>query len=175
MKNLSRDAKLATGILIKLVLVTALQYNVDEQVLADFIPPKDVSILFMLEPLFPTDSEMQALDDWVEAGGTLIVIGEQYGMYSLIDHYQFTLNYLSDQSGVPANQTPLFASPAAPDLKNAKVRFSLASDRDDFVVLVAHRGEPVLVSFEQGKGRVILGTTTESFTNAGLKNAGNPE
>ena len=209
MKNLSRDAKLATGILITLVLVTAfaavqrkvqqqyptlsslsstpdgalalklwvkeLQYNVDEQVLADFIPPKDVSILFMLEPLFPTESEMQALDDWVEAGGTLIVIGEQYGMYSLIDHYQFTLNYLSDQSGVPANQTPLFDSPAASDLKNAKVRFSLASDRDDFVVLVAQKGEPVLVSFEQGKGRVILGTTTESFTNAGLKNAGNPE
>jgi hypothetical protein len=34
---------------------------------------------------------------------------------------------------------------------------------------------PVLVSFEQGQGRVILGTITEVFTNAGLKQAGNPE
>src|SRR5207247_5378976 len=103
--------------------------------------------------------------EWVEACGTLIVIGEEYCMYSLIDHYQFTFNYLSDQSGVPTNETALFDSPAAPDLKNAKVKFSLASDRNDFVVLVADKGEPVLVSFEQGKGRVILGTTTESFTN----------
>ena len=30
----------------------------------------------MLEPLFPTEDELQALDDWVTAGGTLIAIGE---------------------------------------------------------------------------------------------------
>jgi len=52
---------------------------------------------------------------------------------------------------------------------------ALASERDDYVVLAALKGQPVLVSFEQGKGRVVLGTVSESFTNAGLKQAGNPE
>ena len=209
MKNLSRDTKLAIGILILLVLVTTfaallqerqqqypplsslssapdgalalklwvkeLQYDVDEQVLADFILPRDVSILLMLNPLLPAESEMQAIDDWVEAGGTLIAIGEQYSMYSLVDHYQFRLNYLLDPSDVPVGESPLFGSPAAPDLKNVRVRFALQSDRDDFIVLVAYQGQPVVVSFEQGKGRVILGTIAESFTNAGLKKLGNPE
>jgi hypothetical protein len=61
------------------------------------------------------------------------------------------------------------------DIKNTGVKFALQSERDDFVVLVANEGEPVIVSFEQGKGRVILGTMVESFANASLKKAGNPE
>lgn len=209
MKNLSRDTKLAVGILVLLVLVTTfaalqketqqgypplssfssapdgalalklwvkeLQYEVDERVLASFLPPRDVSILLMLDPILPAETELQAVDDWVEAGGTLIAMGEQYSMYSLVDHYQFSLNYLSDQSTVPASETPLLSSPPAMDLKNARVRFALQSQRDDFIVLVAYQGQPVVVSFEQGDGRVILGTITESFTNAGLKQPGNPE
>src|SRR5687767_13478786 len=63
-----------------------LQYEVDEQILENFIPPQNVSILFMLEPLTITESEMQAVDDWVEAGGTLIAFGGQYSMYAVVDH-----------------------------------------------------------------------------------------
>jgi hypothetical protein len=96
-------------------------------------------------------------------------------MYLLLDHYQFTFDYLADGNGVPARESALFASPAAFDLKNVQVETVLQSERDDFVVLAAYRGQPVLVAFEQGKGRVILGTVSEPFTNAGLKEAGNPE
>jgi hypothetical protein len=163
------------GALALKLWVKELQYDVNEQVLTNFIPPKDASILLMLEPILPTESELRALDDWVEAGGTLIAIGEQYSMYSLADHYQFALNYISDQNSAPANETPLFDSPSAVDLKNAEVIASFDPERDDFVVLVAHKGQPVVVSFEQGEGRVILGTLRESFTNAGLKKVGNPE
>ena len=208
MKNLSRDSKLAIGILLVLVLVTIfaaiqggteqrypslsslssgpdgalalklwmkeLQYSVDEEVLTDFLPPKKASILLMLEPLSINESEMQAIDDWVEAGGTLIAVGDQYSR-ALMDHYQFTFSYLLDPDGTPDHANPLFSSPSAVDVKNTEVKLALRSERDDFVVLVAQEGEPVVVSFEQGKGRVILGTTVESFTNAGLKKAGNPE
>ena len=209
MKNISRDAKLAIGILIMLIIFTAfaavqkgtkqeysrlsslspapdgalalklwvqeLQYNVDEDVLASFAPPENTSILFMLEPLFPTEDEMESIDDWVEGGGTLIAIGEAYGMYSLIDHFEFSFSYLQDNTGTPASETPLLDSPSSVDTKNAKVNIALDTKRDDYVVLVAYQGKPVLVSFEQGKGRVILGTIAESFTNAGLKQVGNPE
>ncbi|HLF73310.1 MAG TPA: DUF4350 domain-containing protein [Anaerolineales bacterium] len=209
MKNLSRDTKLAIGILLLLAVVTALaavqgqdeqqyprlsslssapdgalalklwmkelRYGVHERVLANFSPPDSTTILFMLEPFPATEAEMKAIDRWVEEGGTLIAIGEQYGMYSVIDHYKFTLNYLMDNTGTPAAGTPLFGSPPAPDPEHAQVRVALASERDDYVVLAALKGQPVLVSFEQGKGRVVLGTVSESFTNAGLKQAGNPE
>ena len=209
MKKLSRDTKLALGILVLLVIVTIfaatqkkdeqqypvlstespkpdgalalklwvqeLDYKVDDQVLTSFIPPKNAAIIFMLEPQFPTEDELEALDKWVEAGGTVIAAGSQYGMYSLIDHYEFEFSYLSDPNLTPVSETPLFDSPSVLDLKNASVRVGLRSERDDYVTLASYQGQPVLVSFEQGNGRVILSTLTESFTNAGLKEAGNPE
>jgi hypothetical protein len=172
--SLSSLSSAPDGALALKLWMKALQYNVDEEVLANFIPPKKVSVLLMLEPLSIAENEMKAVDDWVEAGGTLIAMGDQYSM-PLLDHYEFSLNYFFDPSGRPANTTPLFSSPSTVDIKNTEVKFSLQSERDDFVVLVAYKGEPVIVSFEQGKGRVILGTMVESFSNAGLKTSGNPE
>jgi hypothetical protein len=155
--------------------VKELRYNVNEQVLGSFAPPKDASIVFMLESISPTEGEMNALDQWVEEGGTVIAIGGQYGMFSLIDHYNFSFGYLPNNAGTPSNETPLLDSPSALDLKNTKVGIALVSERNDYVVLISQENQPVLVSFEQGKGRVILGTITEAFTNAGLKEEGNPE
>ena len=156
--------------------VQELQYHVDEQVLAEFTPPEQADILFMLEPIFPTEGELNALDEWVEKGGTVIAIGEAYGMYSLVDHYDFFFNYLPGNQELPAIEAPLLLSPDALDFTNAGVRLALASNtRDDYVTLITYQGKPVLVSFEQGQGRVILGTLVQSFTNAGLKLGGNPE
>jgi len=209
MKNLPRDTRLGIGIVLLLVILTAivalqrkteaqyprlstisaapdgalalklwvrdLKYNVDEEVLAGFAPPKNTAILFMLEPLFPTEGDMKSVDQWVENGGTLIAIGEQYGMFSLIDHYKFFFNFLPGDPGTPSMGTPLLDSPSVPALENTKPGVALGSDRDDYVVLISYQSQPVLVSFEQGRGRVILGTLTGAFTNAGLKQAGNPE
>ena len=171
--TLSSISSAPDGALALKLWVKELQYKVDEQVLTTFAPPEDASILFMLEPLFPTEGEMNAVDEWVEAGGTLIAIGENYGMFSLIDHYDFYFSYLPSNDGAPVNETPLLDSPSSLELNNAKVRIALASERDDYVTLVSFQDKPVLVSFEQGKGRVILGTLTKSFTNAGLKLPGN--
>ncbi|HEY3474163.1 MAG TPA: DUF4350 domain-containing protein, partial [Anaerolineales bacterium] len=173
--SLSSLSATPDGALALKLWLKELGYRVDEQVLTSFIPPEDASILLMLEPLFPTESEIQAIDSWVEAGGTLIAFGEQYGMYALTDHYQFTLTYVTDQSGALASVAPLLDSPSVVDMDNVTVRAVLQGDRADFVVLLAQKGEPVVVSFEQGKGRVILGTIAEPFTNAGLKKSGNPE
>jgi len=163
------------GALALKLWVKGLKYDVDEEVLANFAPPKNTSILFMLEPLFPTDGDMKSVDQWVENGGTLIAIGGQYGMFSLIDHYKFFFNFLPSDTGPFTIETPLLDSPASLDLKNTKTAVALGSERNDYVALISHQDQPVLVSFEQGQGRVILGTITESFTNAGLKQPGNPE
>lgn len=163
------------GVLALKLWAQALQYEVDERVLAEFVPPGDASILFMLEPLFPSEGELGAVDDWVEEGGTLIAIGEAYGMVSLIDHYEFSFNFLPAVTDPPAVDAPLLLSPVTFELTNAKARVALRSERDDYVTLVTYNSQPVLVAFELGNGRVILGTLTESFTNAGLKLGGNPE
>src|SRR5512146_1879413 len=67
--TLSSLSSAPDGALALKLWIKELRYNVDEQVLANFIPPKNDSILFMLEPLFPTETELQPMDDWVEAGG----------------------------------------------------------------------------------------------------------
>ena len=154
--------------------VQELRYPVDEQVLESFIPPDNATILFALEPFFMTNAELKSMDQWVENGGTLIAIGEQYGMYSLIDHYDFSFEFLPENDAPPAAETLLLNSPALGDLTNAKAQVAFVTERDDYVVLAAYKGKPVLVSFEKGKGRVILGTIPDVFTNAGLKQDGNP-
>lgn len=173
--TLSSISSAPDGALALKLWVQELKYNVDEEVLANFAPPEDASVLFMLEPQFPTEADMTAVDTWVEGGGTLIAVGERYGMFSLIDHYKFYFNYLPNNDGSLSNETPLLDSPSALELNNTKVGIALGSERDDYVTLVSFQHQPVLVSFEQGKGRVILGTVTQAFTNAGLKQPGNPE
>ncbi len=172
--KLSTISSAPDGALALKLWMQELHYPVDEQVLESFIPPDDATILFVLEPFFVNGAELKSMDQWVEDGGTLIAIGEQYGMYSVIDHYDFSFEFLSENDAAFAAETPLLNSPALGDLTNAKARVALATERDDYVVLAAYKGKPVLVSFEQGKGHVVLGTIPDVFTNAGLKQAGNP-
>ena len=173
---LSTRSSAPDGALALKLWVQELQYAVDEQTLASFAPPEDTSILLMLEPLFPTEGEMESVDSWVENGGTLIAVGEGYGMYSLIDHYEFYFDYLPAAPEFPVMEAPLLLSPGGFELTNANVHVALASStRADYVTLITYASKPVLVSFEQGQGRVILGTLAEALTNAGLKEAGNPQ
>jgi hypothetical protein len=172
---LSSASPAQDGALALKLWVKELRYGVDEAVLDRFAPPGDTSILFVLEPLSPTSEELEAIDDWVKSGGTLIAIGEQYGMYTLANNYHFEFSYLPEQAGEATVETPLVESPAVPALKNLGLRVGLTSERDDYVVLATQKGEPVLVSFDHGQGRVILGTLPAAFTNAGLKQAGNAE
>jgi len=163
------------GALALKLWVDKLDYKINEDVLAAFVPPEDASIILMLEPYFPTERELKSIDDWVEKGGTLILIGDQYGTFSAVDHYEFSFNYQQNNNGTLRIESPILLSPSSFSPSDSRTRITLDSERDDYVVLVTNDGQPVLVSFDQGDGRVILGTITEVFTNAGLKNTGNPE
>ena len=173
--KLSTISSAPDGALALKLWMQELHYPVDEQILESFIPPDNSTILFELEPFFLAGSELKSMDQWVENGGTLIAIGEQYGMYSLIDHYDFSFEFLPENDVPPAAETPLLNSPALGDLTNAKAQVAFVTERDDYVVLAAYKGKPVVVSFKEGKGRIVLGTIPDVFTNAGLKQDGNPE
>jgi len=53
--KLSTLSSAPDGALALKLWVRELQYNVDEQVLGSFAPPKDASIVFMLESISPTE------------------------------------------------------------------------------------------------------------------------
>ncbi|MDX1377743.1 MAG: DUF4350 domain-containing protein, partial [Anaerolineales bacterium] len=174
--RLSTLSSAPDGALALKLWMDALDYPVHDQTLANFAPPEEASILFMLEPLFPTEGEMKAIDEWVqEDGGTLILIGDRYGAFSAVDHYDFAFDYQPQDQNVPKIEAPILLSPPEFNPGDANTRIVLESERDDFVVLMTNQGHPVLVSFDLGEGRVILGTISDIFTNAGLKRPGNPE
>ena len=123
------------GALALKLWIQSLHYPVDEQLLTSFNPPRDSAILLMLEPAFPTNAELKSMNQWVENGGTLIAIGDQYGMYDLAGYYDFAFEYLVDNNVPPNAETPLLDSPAVLDLKNLKVQVALGSAHSDYVVL----------------------------------------
>ncbi len=70
------------------------------------------SVGFMLEP-FPdiTQNDWEGVDYTVNAGGTLILAGDNYGTALAVRHYQFDLAPLPNPVTPLTSQTPLFTSP----------------------------------------------------------------
>jgi hypothetical protein len=151
-----------------------LDYPVSQEALSNFQPPPDTRLIFLLEPSYGiTEEEWEVLDTWVEAGGTLILAGEDLLTVRAIRHYDFDLDYSAGLAQSLTTQTPLWLSPpGGPAYLQAHAH--LQSERDDFVTHLADEKGPVILSFEQGQGRVILSATPFPFSNAGLKEAGNP-
>ena len=152
-----------------------LGYTVYEQMPQDFQVPAGTRLVFILEPDLVSANELKTLDEWVQAGGTLIAVGDQQGMFDLASHYKFTFQLLPSALTQALPQTPLLASPslAGPAVLNAEVGFR--TDRQDFVTLLAGEGQPLVVLFDSGAGRVILCSSAYPFSNQGLKVDGNPE
>jgi hypothetical protein len=151
-----------------------LGYEVAQEAASTFEPPTEAGLILLLEPLTEiTAEEWRLLDAWVEGGGTLILAGESFGMREAVLHYEFELAYmLAPVSGLPP-QTPLWLSPpgGAADLQ---AHAYLVTDRQDYVAHIASADKPIILSFEQGQGRVILSAASFPFSNAGLKKVGNP-
>jgi hypothetical protein len=149
-----------------------LGYAVDDEPLAHFIPPPRAALIFMLEPLPGiTEEEWQALDLWVEAGGVLILAGNQFGSLGAMRHYGFGLSPVSAETlAVP---TPLLVSPPLPATVAVSTPAFLTSSRHDFIVHLATGSRPVMVSFPQGEGRVFVSATVDPFSNEGLKRGDN--
>jgi Domain of unknown function (DUF4350) len=149
-------------------------YQVSSDTGAEFIPPAEANFIFVLEPDYDSDTDhWQALDGWVNGGGTLIVAGEDWGTDEIFNHYGFT-TFGSMDKQVTA-QTPLLASPPIHDLSHLNLSIAFSTNRGDLIVLLAAGSAPVMVTFRQGEGRVILASFIHPWTNAGLKESGNPE
>lgn len=150
-------------------------YTTSDAVSEDFRLPEDTTLVLMLEPNSDFGpSVWEEIDGWVAAGGTLLLAGNGWGTLLAVEHFDFQLVYSSNIPAELAAQTPLFTSPPLTTTVPVQSRAFFRTARTDYVTHLSAEDGPVLVSFEQDKGRVILCATAFPFSNAGLKEAGNP-
>ena len=159
-----------------------LGYTVRDTVQEEFALPNPVAGVLLLEPGDRiTEAEWEILDTFVENGGTLLLAGEFVHAHMAIAHYEFSVKS-SDED--PSGLVPLLSLFSAPPLTGEAVlqaKTYLEPDHAEdeeaipFSPLLALPEGPVILTFQQGKGRVILSADVTPFTNAGLKEPGNPE
>jgi len=140
-----------------------------------FALPAEARLAFMLEPNTEvTTDEWHTLDHWLQAGGTLVLAGDGLGTALATQHYSITVDYLPAAAPSVSAAMPLLASPPLTGPAPAQAQASLTSNRPDAAPLLAADGHPVALTFTQGQGRVIISAALYAFTNAGLKESGNP-
>jgi hypothetical protein len=151
-----------------------LGYPIDEDRPQAFQVPSGAGLVFVLEPGRISVNDLKVLDEWVQAGGTLVAAGEDVGMYGLAWHYGFSARLLPARSERALPQTPLLTSPPLAEPAGLRAEVGFETSRQDFVTLVAGEGQPLVVLVDSGKGRIILCSSAFPFTNQGLKLDGNP-
>lgn len=172
LSTLSNDANGAAALFRWL---TALGYGATNNVGESFAIPEESDIVFILEPTEPiTAVEWEQLDHWIAEGGTLILAGDDFTSLQAFEHFEVVLRVLFVE-GTPTVDTPLTQQPVIPPLPvQDRVRY-LDSSRTDMVPLLSINGLPIMLTFSQGEGRVILTTLTEPFSNFGLQQPAHAE
>jgi hypothetical protein len=137
---------------------------------SSFEPGPGIDIIFMIQPSYSvTPDEWRILDRWIEEGGVLILAGKNGVTDLAMQHFDFDISLLSAQAAEIAPALPLLKSPILESKVALKTDFGIRTDRSDFTPLMTAGDRPVALIFPQEKGRVILSTTPEAFTNLGLK------
>jgi hypothetical protein len=139
-----------------------------------FEPHQNIKAIFILQPILPiTETEWKLIDTWVSNGGLLVLAGDNPEAQAAVEHFNFSLRYAGDQINEVAVSSPLLQSPVITSKIPSQVVMGFKTTRSDFVSLLSANGFPLMVSFEQGKGRVVLSSTPYPFSNQALKNDSN--
>lgn len=151
-----------------------LGYAIRSDTFSVFEVPPEADLVLMLEPTgLVNDAEWEQLDRWVEAGGTLLIAGEGFATALAFNHFDVSLQPISDTLTPAGAALPVLLSPPLTQPPDVRPQFGLRPNRADAVTLLAAGEQPLAVMLMQEKGRVILSSTPFAFSNAGLKEAGN--
>ncbi len=149
-------------------------YRLREMESSTFAVPPATDLALVLEPVPPgiTEEEWAVLDEWVEEGGTLVLLGEGFGAAFAASHYELEIDY-QQPAGEIAFAAPWLGSPPF-TAAALRPRASLSGQREEYSTLLAGDDAPLLVAFPQGEGLVVFGTLAFPLSNAGLKMGDNP-
>jgi hypothetical protein len=112
--------------------------------------------------------------DWVRAGGTAIVAQDDDGFNPLLRELSVTVTSLTSGGSALDVVTPLPGIDGQPKITFPFVGASLDLERDHAVHLQTNASEkPVLVSFDEGQGKVFATTVLPMLTNDGLREEAN--
>ena len=92
----------------------ALGYTTLDTTNSYFEIPDQTKLVLILEPKTSiSDSEWGNLDEWIETGGVLFIVGNNAPARSAMQHFDFNVLYLLDTAKELALQTPWLAAPPA--------------------------------------------------------------
>lgn len=134
-----------------------------------FEVPSKTKIIFILEPLISVNAvEWPRLNAFVQNGGVLVLAGSSSPANSSMRWFDVQLRLLPQRSAKAEAPAPLFRSPAMGEL-TVNTDYYLYTERSDATPLFQVDGQPVMLTFTHGKGRVILASTAYPFSNYALK------
>ncbi len=132
----------------------------------------DTLLLMLFPSLDPTSQQVNAILNWVEQGGTLVVAsGEQD---SLLTQLGVTVSP-SDAQSVDAHaaQATLLNPPISPVTVDTYAELSFRDAAWIPLLDGPNTGDVLAASLTRGKGAVVVLSTGDPFTNSGLTQPGN--
>ncbi|MFN8412950.1 MAG: DUF4350 domain-containing protein [Anaerolineales bacterium] len=151
-----------------------LGYETTESSSTVFEPKTETKIIFILEPSINiSDNEWKLLDNWIKQGGTLILAGDNLETETSLGHFDFSMEYMNNTASEFSVSSPILNSPLLTSKIITQANFGLTTSRSDFLPILSANGYPIVISFQESKGRVILSSTPYPFSNLALKNDGN--
>ena len=147
-----------------------LGYSPPEPPPPSFSPDESIKTIFIIQPLeLISESEWNLIDRWVQDGGVLVLAGDNLQTDIAMDHFGFSSFFLQEQAVEAAPVAPLLNSPIIVSEVPIKTYYGITALETDFTPLLSVSGSPVLLSFEQGLGKVIISSTPNIFSNLALK------
>jgi hypothetical protein len=173
---LSAESTQPDGALALRLWLEALGYEVAAEPQSQFRLPDQATIGLVLQPaIVPTDQELADIDAWVRQGGVLILAGNTSATMRIAEQFDFEPSFNPGPSTGLAAQSPLLVSPPQRDEVQASYRSAWLSQQDEFVVLFARGGSPVVVATVVDDGLLIVSASALPFSNAGLREPGNSQ
>lgn len=147
-----------------------LGYRPTESSQAIFRPDASITTIFILQPLeVISEDEWRLIDKWVEQGGVLVLAGDNMQTSIALHHFGYSMIRLREQAVEMLPVAPILSSPLLSVAVPTSSYLGISTSRTDFTTLMTVGDSAVMVSFEAGKGRVILSSTPYIFTNIALK------
>jgi hypothetical protein len=140
-----------------------------------FEPGPRTEALFILNPTQPINrTEAGRVLDWVEAGGTLVLVDDKSQIFAAQNELLTALDvdtrlYEGDEEPLESASVlqPVFHEPPVTTIPLRADRV-LVTERDDVAHLVGRSDGTVLMGIQRGQGYIYISSASYPFTNEGL-------